>query len=411
MGLADLVPGVSGATVALVLGIYSRAVDAVSGIGPAMAKRLRSRRFRRLVLAGARNPGGLPDDDDGRDAGRVLFIASLGLGIALAIAVGSRFLSPLLDAYPAQARGLFFGLVLASVAIPVRRMKRHGAALWAWAAAGAGSAFWLTGLETSATGRARGAVHLALERPGAVEVVLTPANTTLWAPRPGGGPPVAFGVASPLAVPAGVAEVRADVVARAPGAAGNVPAGSVREADGPVAVASVRQAEPFDGGQDPDLHYVFFAGVLAISAMSLPGLSGSFVLAAMGLYSYVVDALRAALYHGDAGAGMVVATMVAAMAAGVLTFARVLKRLLAKWPDVVLATMAGMMLGSLRELWPFRRHLPSGEETLSLPVAADSVTIAVIAMFAAGLAVVTALERMGRRSRCPRQDSNLGPTA
>ena len=410
MGLADLVPGVSGATVALVLGIYARAIDAVSGIGPAMAKRLRSRRFRRLALAGVRNPGALSDDAEGRDAGRVLFLASLGLGIALAVAVGSRFLSPLLDAYPAQAKGLFFGLVLASVAIPIRRLERRGAAAWAWGVLGAVGAFWLTGLETSATGRAQGAVHLAME-PVAAETLLTPANTTLWAPRPGGGAPVAFGVASPLVVPAGAAEARADVVARVPGAAGNVPAGSVGEADGPFPVMSVRQAEPFAGGRDPGLHYVFFAGVLAISAMSLPGLSGSFVLVAMGLYGYVVDALRSTLYHGDAGAGMVVATMIGAMAAGILTFTRVLKRLLAKWPDAVLAAMAGMMLGSLRELWPFYRHLPSGEEALSLPSAADAVTMSVIAMFAAGLAIVAALERAGRRSRCPRQDSNLGPTA
>lgn len=411
MGLADLVPGVSGATVALVLGIYPRVVDAVSGAGPAMAGRFRSRRFRRQLLAGARDPGALSDDEDGRDASRVLFLASLALGIASAIAVGSRFLPSLLDQYPAHMKGLFFGLVLASAAIPIRRMKRRGAAAWALGVAAALGAFWLAGLPTPTTGHARGEAVLVLERPAQADTLLTPANTTLWAPRFGGGAPVGYGVANPVVVPAGAAEVRVGVVARVAGAAGNVPAGSVDEAEGPVEVASVVQEAPFAGGQDPRLLYVFVVGVLAISAMSLPGLSGSFVLLAMGLYGYVVDALRSTLYYGDAGAATVVATMIVAMAAGLLTFARVLKRLLAKWPDAVLAVLAGLMLGSLRALWPFHRYLPSGEEAASLPLAGDPATPSVVLVLAAGLAIVLALERVGRRTSCPRQDSNLGPTA
>ena len=87
-------------------------------------------------------------------------------------------------------------------------------------------------------------------------------------------------------------------------------------------------------------------------------------------------------------------------------------------PDVVLAVLAGLMLGSLRALWPFHRHLPGGGETAALPVAADPATGPAIAMFATGFAAVTALEWAGRRAargrsanECPRQDSNLGPTA
>ncbi len=398
MGLADLVPGVSGATVALVLGIYPRAIDAVSGIGPAMAKRLARARFRGQLAAGARDPAKLAGDDDGRDAGRLLFLASLAIGIGPAIAAGSRFLPPLLNDYPAQMKGLFFGLVLASVAIPVRRMERRGATALALGTTAALGAFLLTGLRATVEGRAHGAVVLELERPAEADVVITPANATLWAQRPGGGLRIAYGAARPATVPAGAEEVRIEIVARVAGADANLAAGSIREVRAPVAVAAARQDQPLSGGRDPGLPFVFAAGVLAISAMSLPGLSGSFVLVALGLYDYVLGALRSALYHGDGGSLAVVATMIVAMTAGLLTFARILRRLLAKWPDAVLAVLAGLMLGSLRELWPFHRHLPSGDETASLPVAGDPATLSVVAMFAAGVAAVTALERLGRRT-------------
>lgn len=397
MGLADLAPGVSGATVALVLGIYPRAIDAVSGIGWGMAKRLRSARFRAQLVVGARDPGNLAADADGKDAGRVLLLASLAAGIGPAIAAGSRVLPPLLDEYPAQMSGLFFGLVLASVPVPIRRMKRRGLRAWGWAAAAAVVAFWVAGLRTGNSGHARGPVLLELQSPTAVEVVLTPANTTLWASPADGGLRVAYGLASPVTVPAGARRVQTEVVARMAGAAANLPVGAIRDVRAPVVVASVSQAGAFAGGRDPGLGYVFVAGVLAISAMSLPGLSGSFVLLALGLYGYVVHALRATLYHGDAGAAAVVATMIAAMVAGLLTFARILRRLFARWPNAVLAALAGLMLGSLRALWPFTRHTPSGAEVAALPAPGDPAAGAVILLFATGVLAVTILDGLARR--------------
>ncbi len=416
MGLADLVPGVSGATVALVLGIYPRALDAVSGIGWRMARRLRRAQFRAQLVVGARDPGSLVNDADGRDAGRVLLLASLALGVGLAIAGGSRVLPPLLDEYPGQMGGLFFGLVLASVAVPIRRMERRTVRAWGLALAAALAAFWLTGLRAGTSGHAQGSVLLELERPAAEELVLTSANTTLWASDAEHGLRLAYGLARPATASAGTRSVRADVVARMAGTAANLPPGALRDVRAPVPVASVSQTEPLAGGRDPALAYVFAAGVLAISAMSLPGLSGSFVLLALGLYGYVVHALRATLYHGDAGAAIVVATMIVAMTVGLLTFARILRRLFSRWPDAALAALAGLMLGSLRALWPFARHAPDGAEVAALPIPGDPAVPGIVLMFAAGVLAVALLEGLARRRAakglpCPRQDSNLGPTA
>ena len=259
----------------------------------------------------------------------------------------------------------------------------------------------IAGLQAGTSGHARASALLELQRPAAAETMLTPANTTLWASPADGGPRVAYGLAAPVTVPAGARRVQADVVARMAGAAANLPAGAVGEVRAPVAVASVLQAGAFAGGRDPGLAYVFVAGVLAISAMSLPGLSGSFVLLALGLYGYVVHALRATLYHGDAGAATVVATMIAAMAAGLLTFARVLRRLFARWPNAVLAVLAGLMLGSLRALWPFTRHLEGGGEVAVLPAPGDPAVASVTVLFAAGVLAVTLLDGLARRGARP----------
>ena len=130
MGLADVVPGVSGGTVALILGIYPRLVDAVGSVGAGMLARVPTRAFRAALRRGLRDPagrgagpGGVEDpngveDPDGVDARRVLLLASVGAGIVPAILVGSEVLPGLLSAYPEQMKGLFLGLVAASVMIP-----------------------------------------------------------------------------------------------------------------------------------------------------------------------------------------------------------------------------------------------------------------------------------------------------
>ena len=431
MGLSDAVPGVSGGTMALVLGIYARLVDAVSGLSPALLRRAARGAFWRRVGQGLRDPDGLPapcapapDDRQGADAGRVLMLASVAAGLLPALVLGSATLPGLMSRHPAPMRGLFLGLVLASVTIPVREVGRWRPALWLLAAGAALGTAWFVGLPERSTGRAGGEVVLHLARAADEDVVLTPRNLVLVAGGHGGSEDIVYAPARAVTVPAGVAEVRVEVIAGMAGAAGNAAAETVDGvAQSPVATASVSQPRALTGGRDPSLAYVFLAGVLAISAMTLPGVSGAFVLLLFGLYHFVTHALKATLSRGDPESALVVATMVTAMGVGLLTFARVLRWLFARWRAETLAVLAGLMVGSLRKLWPFVEHAPDGREVLAWPAAGDPGVAATVVLFLAGATAVLALEAAGRKRRadqfpeasrpdqCPRQDSNLGPTA
>lgn len=398
MGLADVIPGVSGGTVALILGIYPRLVDAVGSVSAAMLGRIRTPAFRTAVRLGLRDPTGLGEGPEEADARRVLLLLFVAAGILPAIVAGSLVLPSLLSAYPAQMSGLFLGLVAASVMIPARRIGHWRPVRWALVAGAAVATAWFTGLPTSANRLATGAVTLAFA-PAPSDVRLTRGNLTLEAPESGTRPGISYGPARSVAVPAGSTSVELEVVARMAGAAGNLPPGSIQVAEGPLEISAVWQPAPTGGGRDPGLLFIFVGGVLAISAMTLPGVSGAFVLLLLGLYHFVLYSLRLAVNHWDPDAIAVVLTMIAAVTIGLLTFARVLKALFARWRDGTLAVLVGLMLGSLRKLWPFTDYTAEGREVLAWPITGDPSTVAVALLFALGVGVVLVLDRAGRRLR------------
>ena len=395
MGLADVIPGVSGGTVALILGIYPRLINAVGSVGIGMLRRLRLRSFRALLKNGFREPARLGDAPEGAEAGHILLMASVVAGVAPAILLGAQILPPLLSSHPEQMRGLFLGLVLASVAIPARQIGRRSASRWILAFAAALLTAWFAGLPEPSTRHAQGRVTLEFAAPLADETRLTPGNLTLEAPAGDGHPAVEFGLSRSRVVPAGATSLEVEVVARMAGAGGNLPAASIREGDGPVEIAAITQPEALTGGRDPSLPYVFVGGALAVSAMVLPGISGSFVLLLLGLYHFVMHSLALTL-RGDLGGALVVATMLAAMAFGMLTFTRILKALFARWREATLAVLVGLMAGSLRKLWPFVEQGEDGGDILTLPVVGDPGTVTVLVMFVVGVGAVVVLDRAGR---------------
>ena len=398
MGASDVIPGVSGGTIALILGIYPRLIDAVGGVGTRLLRRVWSRSFWRLLGTGVRDPERLPGDRAGEDAGRVLFLVFLAAGILPAIAVGARILPPLLSLYPGQMRALFLGLVLASVTVPLRKLRSGGLSRWLPGLGAALVTAWFVGLPQPTSERATGRVFLEFAEPTAAEVHLTPRNLTFHAPGNESRPALAFGPVGSTTVPVGSAGIEVAVIAGLTGAAGNVPAGSIREVEGPVPDLRVSQPEALGGGRDPSLAYLLLGGVLAISAMALPGISGSFVLLLLGLYHYVLYTLSLAIYHQDAGAMLTAGALAAAMAAGLLTFARVLKRLFARWHDPTLAVLVGLMLGSLRRLWPFTSYTEEGREVATLPPLGDSEVVTVALLFVAGVGAVLLLDALGRKA-------------
>lgn len=107
-------------------------------------------------------------------------------------------------------------------------------------------------------------------------------------------------------------------------------------------------AVPMQLSADPLM--LFIAGAIAISAMILPGISGSFILVLLGLYPVVLGAVK----NFDLA---VLAIFSAGCALGLLTFSKALSWLLAHMRDLTMAFLAGLMLGSLVKVWPWKQTL------------------------------------------------------
>jgi putative membrane protein len=274
MGAADVVPGVSGGTIALVMGIYERLVETIHLAATAGGHVLRA------DLRGARER--LAKVQWG-------FILPLVTGIAISVLTLAHLIEMLLEEYPEEMAAVFFGLVAAS----------------AWLALG------------------------YLKRPDIrqVPIMAVSAIVTFFV----------LGLSS-----------------------------------GPV--------------DDPSLLVVFGSGALAICAMILPGISGSFILLMIGMYDYMLDALnsRDLLVAGVFLLGCII---------GLALFSSFLDWMLHHFHDIVLAALIGLMVGSLRVLWPW----PEGTESpaLDAPPAGEWVVPLLLALAAA--AIVAGIGLWARR--------------
>jgi putative membrane protein len=234
MGAADVVPGVSGGTVAFISGIYDELLRSIASVPAALGLALRGR-------IGA-----------AWQAANGLFLLVLMAGILTSVVSLARLITYLLEQQPIPTWSFFFGLILVSSHLVARDIKR-----WNWTRVvsfilGAAFAYWIT-----------------------------VASPTQW-------------------------------------------------------------------GQDP--LSLFLAGAIAICAMILPGISGSFILLLLGLYPFILGAVKSL----DLA---VLALFASGCVVGIVSFAGVLRWLLARWRDLSLAFLTGLMLGSLNKLWPWKETL------------------------------------------------------
>ena len=296
MGAADTVPGVSGGTVALVLGIYTRLITAVSGVGGRLFHLLRRGRW-------AEAWGHL----DGR------FLAWLMAGVVTGGVTLATVTRTAMEEHYTLTFALFFGLIAGSVVVVARLVGETGKLTTGWTA---GRAAWLLGSAAAA--------YLlvgldALESPPI-------------------GPP-----------------------------------------------------------------YLFFCGAVAICAMILPGVSGSFLLLVLGAYHHVTGWAKRA-FAGDVDAAMLLEGLcfAAGMVLGLSLFSKLLRWLLARHGPATLAALTGAMLGSLRRLWPFVTPRPDGvpfkewQPEHVPPSPSDPATWAAAGVAVAGFLAVLALDRLGR---------------
>ncbi len=144
--------------------------------------------------------------------------------------------------------------------------------------------------------------------------------------------------------------------------------------------------------------YLFLCGAIAISAMILPGISGAFILLLLGVYDYVLAALRAL----DVG---VIVVFAAGCATGLLSFSHLLSWTFRHYREQTYAFLTGMLLASIVVLWPWKltpEHGAIGASYLSPSAyaAATGTTVnalTALGFFILGFALVTIFERISRR--------------
>ncbi len=232
MGGADIVPGVSGGTIAFITGIYEELLKSISSID-AEAVRLLSR-FQLAALWKHINGN---------------FLIVLLSGILLSILSLAKLISFLLENHPIQLWSFFFGLVVIASFSVAREIKHWNVPIVLFGLLGIGIAFFIT--------------------------IATPAETpnALW--------------------------------------------------------------------------FVFISGAIAICAMILPGISGSFILLILGKYAYIIEAVR------DFNV-LIIAVFAIGCVVGLLSFSRVVSWLLDRYHDAAVSLLAGFMIGSLNKIWPWK---------------------------------------------------------
>lgn len=232
MGAADVVPGVSGGTIAFIVGIYDELINTIKSINLQSLKLLFTFKFKEFWKAVNGN-----------------FLFSLFAGIAISVFSLAKLITYLLVAHPILVWAFFFGLVLASTCFVAKDIEG-----WNWKTVlsfiiGAVIAYYIT--------------------------VVTPAETPT------------------------------------------------------------------------NLLFIFLCGAIAICAMILPGISGSFILVLLGKYHYIMDAVK--------GLDLLILCVFGAGAfIGITSFSRVLSYALKHFRNVTMAVLAGFMLGSLNKVWPWK---------------------------------------------------------
>lgn len=133
-----------------------------------------------------------------------------------------------------------------------------------------------------------------------------------------------------------------------------------------VAIVTSFTSEP---ARDPSLIAVFFAAAIAVCALVLPGVSGSLILLTLGLYNFVIGSVS----DRDL---TVLAVFAAGALAGLVAFVKVINYLLDNHRTLTLVAMAGLMLGSLRAIWPWQGDGNANFFTLILMILLGAAIVA-----------------------------------
>ena len=277
MGAADIVPGVSGGTMAFILGIYQELLNSIKSADSHLLRLLLKLKF-----------------SEASNYFPWRFLAAVGIGILIAILTLAKALETQLETNPTQVWSFFFGLVLASILTVARSIKGWRPSLVLFASSSCLVSYLILGV--------------------------TPTTTpeTNW--------------------------------------------------------------------------FLFLSGAIAINAMILPGISGAYILVLLGKYKYILSAVNSRDI-------LTLAIVLAGAAIGLTTFVRLLSWLLDKYRNITMTLLTGLMIGSLRRLWPWKSDTnpmnPILPETINNEILL-SIAIAIAGMMA--ILIITKISAKMERS-------------
>ena len=232
MGAADVIPGVSGGTIAFITGIYQELINSIKSVNKAFLLLL----FSKGIPAAWKHINGS-------------FLLAVFSGVLISIFSLARLISWLLLVYPKLVWAFFFGLIIASALHVGKKITNWNAGVIITLIAGTAIAAYIT--------------------------IATPATTpeSLW--------------------------------------------------------------------------FIFLSGAIAITAMILPGISGSFILLLLGKYEFMLNAVK------DLQIGIIVIFGIGCVL-GIISFSNIISWFFNKFPSGTMALLTGFMIGSLNKLWPWK---------------------------------------------------------
>ena len=236
MGAADVVPGVSGGTIAFISGIYEELLNSISSFNFSLINVFKNEGFKSVWIKVNGN-----------------FLVSLFVGILISVLSLAKLIESMLENHPIVIWSFFFGLVLASIIYIGKQITKWTKGSVLCLILGAILAFYITTLNP-----------------------MVSANSSPW--------------------------------------------------------------------------FLFLAGMIAICAMILPGISGSFILVLLGAYKPLLNALNTKDFAS------IIILLVGAVL-GLLSFSRILKWLFSTYKNYTLATLTGFIIGSLNKIWPWKETI------------------------------------------------------
>jgi putative membrane protein len=316
IGIANIIPGVSGGTMALVLGIYERLITGINGISGSTVKIfLRALTFRKDRRA-----------EFTREFDRIEgpMLLRIMIGALAAIGASAKLLSYLLETQHDPTYGFFFGLVLFSAYTPYSLIKKKSIPVLICGIIAAASVItaseYMSGSRAIAKAEEKNKIELASAGMGFQK-----------------------------------------------------PAGSLAHDT-----------------------VIFFSGAAAISAMILPGISGSFVLLMLGSYFEVLKAVTVFDIR-------LLAVFAAGCLFGLILFTKLLNFLLKKFYDPTMGFLLGLVAGSLWVIWPFRESTRVGTDIVYLanriPSSFGFNELASLLAFIAGSVIVLLMFKIEKSQR------------